>query len=176
MGEGDEPGLRGRLTRTVIFGNGGSGKSFVAAQLSSRLSLPVVHLDDLHWMPGQYGAPRDKAEVAELVRAEAEADRWIIEGVYGWLAKIALPRATALVWLDIAEAECVENIRRRGIQGGGSAADFEGLLTWVSEYRVRTNSNSYTGHEALYSGFEGEKFRLSSRDEIAVFLARVATP
>jgi len=26
---------------------------------------------------------------------------WIIEGVYGWLAEVALPRATALIWLDL---------------------------------------------------------------------------
>jgi adenylate kinase family enzyme len=169
-----DEGGRDRRTRILIVGNGGSGKSFVAKQVSSTLALPVVHLDDLHWMPGQYGVARDKQEVAELTRAEAEAERWIIEGVYGWLAKIALPRATTLVWLDIAEAECVDNIRRRGIQGGGSAADFEGLLKWVSEYRVRTNSNSYTAHEGLYPGFEGEKFRLTDRREVDAFLAEMA--
>jgi hypothetical protein len=34
--------------------------------------------------------------------ADATAEsKWIIEGVYGWLAELALPRATSLIWLDL---------------------------------------------------------------------------
>ncbi len=118
---------------------------------------------------------RDKQQAADLVAAAAQGDRWIIEGVYGWLAQIALPRASALLWLDLPDAECLAGLRQRGIQGGGSAADFEALLVWAAGYRHRTNSNSYLAHEKIFADFAGGKLRLTSRDAVSAFSEMPAT-
>jgi adenylate kinase family enzyme len=158
------------LTRTLIIGNGGSGKTWLAGQLEALSGLPVIHLDDLRWTPGQYGQPRDNQLVMDEVAQAAQAERWLMEGVFGWLAKVAIGRATQLIWLDLPEDECLANVRARGIQGGGSAADFEALLTWVSEYRLRDNSSCFAAHLRLYEAFEGEKARLLGRDEMEAFL------
>ena len=87
--------------RTVIIGNGGSGKSWLAEQLSRNLSVPAIDLDVIHWEPGGYNVVREKSLAIEMVRQAAKGPGWVIEGVYGWLARAALPNATALVWLDI---------------------------------------------------------------------------
>jgi adenylate kinase family enzyme len=134
--------------RTVIIGNGGSGKSWLAGELSRRLSTPATDLDSIHWQPGSYNVRRSEEAAVQMVQDAAEGERWVIEGVYGWLVRKALPRATALIWLDIEVDKCVANLRKRGPRGG-SNADFEKLISWAGEYRLRDNSNSFAGHERI---------------------------
>jgi adenylate kinase family enzyme len=158
------------LRRTLMIGNAGSGKTWLAGQLAALSGLPVIHLDDLRWTPGQYGKPRDNQLVMDEVARAAEAEAWLMEGVFGWLAKVAIGRATQLIWLDLPEDECLANVRARGIQGGGSDADFEALLTWVGEYRLRDNSSCFAAHLQLFEAFEGAKARLMGRNEMAGYL------
>ncbi len=130
------------------MGNGGSGKTWLARKLGDVLGHQVIHLDDLHWEPGNYGIARDRALRDKDVQRAAEADRWIMEGVYGQLVHMAMGRATTLIWLDLPEDECMANIRRRGIQGNGSQTRFQDLLQWVAEYRIRKNNwNSFDAHK-----------------------------
>lgn len=162
-----------RLQRILIIGNGGAGKTWLSRMLGERLGLPVTHLDDIRWQPGHYGIARDNAEVIEDTRRLSEADRWLMEGVYGWLAKILLPRTDLLVWLDVPEAECLDNIKIRGNQGGATDESFAELLDWVAGYRTRGGSSCHQMHLDLYEGFPGLKHRLPDRTSIGVFLAQV---
>ena len=154
------------LSRTVILGNGGSGKSWLAGRLARSLGSQAIDLDEVHWLPGGYNARRDPAEAGAAVRKRAAADRWIIEGVYGWLAAEALPRATALLLLDFPEDECVENVQARGTRRGGDEASHMALIAWIQEYRTRQNSNSFKGHSELFDAFTGPKARLKSRADL----------
>lgn len=158
------------LTRTLIIGNAGSGKTWLAGQLAALSGIPTIHLDDLRWTPGHYGKARDNQLAMDDVARAAEADAWLMEGVFGWLAKVAMPRATQLVWLDLPEDECLANVRARGIQGGGSEADFAALLTWIGEYRLRNNSSCFAAHLQLFEAFGGAKVRLLGRGDMEVFL------
>jgi adenylate kinase family enzyme len=75
--------------RIHIIGGPGSGKSFVAAELSRRLGVPAYDLDDLFWDSSSlgYGVRADTAERDRRLAAIVAQDGWIIEGVYyGWLA------------------------------------------------------------------------------------------
>jgi adenylate kinase family enzyme len=158
--------------RVLIIGNGGSGKTWLAKRMAERLCCSPVHLDDVHWEPGRYGIARDKAVVDADLRNIAAGPSWLIEGVYGWLANIAIQNATLLIFLDLSDEECLANIRDRGIQGGESAEDFHELLSWVAGYRFRHNNwNSFEAHDRLFSAYAGTKFRLSSRESIAAHLA-----
>jgi adenylate kinase family enzyme len=84
------------FTRTVIVGNGGSGKSWLAARLAAAVGASAVDLDEIHWLPGGFNARREPATAVKMVRAKAVEERWVVEGVYGWLANEALPRATVV--------------------------------------------------------------------------------
>ncbi|MET7243888.1 AAA family ATPase [Methylobacterium sp. EM32] len=154
--------------RWVILGNSGSGKSTLAARLGQALDRPVHDLDLVHWHPD--GAKRDEAEARARVAAIAATEAWIVEGVYGWLAEVALVRATRLIWLDIPWDACRAGLLARGLRRGMTVTDQDALLAWAQDYRTRTTSSSFTGHERLYRAFAGEKAHLRTRGEVDAFV------
>ncbi|MEZ5856652.1 MAG: AAA family ATPase [Hyphomicrobiaceae bacterium] len=158
---------------TMIIGNSGSGKSTLAQQLAVRMGLPVVALDDVHWDGADYRMKRDEGAARMLIGNAALRPRWIIEGVYGWLADVALPRATNLIWLDLPWEVCRAGLMQRGLRPGGATADQQALLRWAEDYWTRATSTSFSGHCALYEAFAGNKVRLRTRDEIQTLLAAV---
>src|SRR5258708_20126084 len=85
--------------RTVIIGNSGAGKSALAESLAALILVPVIDLDLLNWEGDSYGRKRDEDAARRMTLEVSAQPLWIIEGVYGWLAEVALPRATALIWL-----------------------------------------------------------------------------
>ncbi|GEB36050.1 hypothetical protein GLI01_00850 [Gluconacetobacter liquefaciens] len=152
--------------RTLIIGNAGSGKSWLAKQLAVLTSADHIELDELHWEPGGFNKRRARDDAISGVRIAARKDTWIIEGVFGWLAKEAVSEATLLLWLVIPEDECVANLRDRKIKSGEDDASGTALIDWCRQYRLRTNANSYLGHEAIYQGFGSQKKLIQSRGDM----------
>ena len=163
-------GLRMNLLRTLIVGNSGSGKSWLAERIANRMGSPCIDLDSIHWLPGGYNVARERNEALQLLRDAAKADRWVIEGIYGSLVNEIRTESTALIWLCLDEVECVENIRQRGIRRGGDAASFAALLDWASTYRSRQGSSSYIGHQKLFDDYGADKRVLRSRNAVTAFL------
>ena len=164
--------MRSDIQRVLIIGNSGSGKSWLARQLAEKIALPVTDLDNLNWEPGGYVKARAKEAVLQDALAIARETRWIMEGVYGWIADSVAAYATHIIWLTPAPAECVANIKARGVRNSGSAADFAALLEWAVAYETRTGSSCYQGHLAVFAKKGAAKrVRLSSRDEMNQFLS-----
>ena len=42
------------MERVMIIGCGGAGKSTLARKLGEKTGLPVVHLDQIYWEPGNW--------------------------------------------------------------------------------------------------------------------------
>ncbi len=99
-----------------------------------------------------------------MVEAAAAREAWIIEGVYGWLAEVALPRTTDLVWLDLPWAVCREALMAREVSTS-RPEDRQELLTWAEAYWDRDTSSSFAGHERIFENFAGRKSRMRSRNE-----------
>ena len=165
---------RAEFSRTLVIGNSGSGKSWLASRLAAATGSSATDLDEIVWVPGGYGVKRDEHLAVELVRRVAQQPSWVIEGVYGWLAQEAVGCASALAWLDIPESECIKSLRQRGLRRGGDAGSFEELLAWTSEYRERNTSSSYSGHQRLFQVFEGLRLHLQSRDDVYRLVAELA--
>jgi adenylate kinase family enzyme len=140
---------RREIARTVILGNSGSGKSWLAEEFALLIGNPTTDLDLIHWLPGGFNARRDPGLAIAVARDVAADENWTIEGAYGWLAEQVLPRATALIHLDIDEEECASNVRARGIRRGSDEVAFSELLDWVANYRMRQSANSLAGHTSL---------------------------
>jgi adenylate kinase family enzyme len=156
--------------RTLIIGNSGSGKSSLAERLGALFHAPIVDLDLIHWKDNGFGAKQDEDAARQKVADLAATERWVIEGVYGWLAEVAVPRATALIWLDISWDVCREGVLARGLRRGGSATDFADLLKWAEAYWNRQTPTSFKGHQRLFEAFGAAKLRVQSREEADRFL------
>jgi adenylate kinase family enzyme len=160
------------LTRTLIIGNSGSGKSWMAQRLTEQLRVPWTDLDRIHWLSDEHSIPRPRAEALAMARIAAEQERWGIEGGYGWIISEIIQRATALIWLCVDDDECIANIRRR------EANDDERLvamLEWAGSYRARDDSSGFAAHQRLFEGFTGSKVRLHDRVEIAGFATQITS-
>jgi uridine kinase len=157
----------------LIVGNSGSGKSWLSRELGERLRIAAIDLDSIHWEPEGFEVARDKDAARLAVRQIAARENWIIEGVYGWLAREAASRATTLIWLDIPVEECLENLRLRGARSPGEVESFAALLAWAADYPHRETSSSQKGHEEIFMSFSGCRARLCSRDRVREFLAAV---
>jgi len=79
--------------RTVIVGNSGSGKTWLAKRIGEKRSTQVIHLDDIFWLPGGFNEKRSSSEVLCLVNSKKAESDWIVEGVFGDLAKQFLSSA-----------------------------------------------------------------------------------
>jgi adenylate kinase family enzyme len=97
--------------RVWIVGPPGSGKSTLADRLGSRLSCPVVHLDEIHWLPGW--KTRDPWEFLDLTDAATAGPAWVVEGNYEVVRRPFLPRADLAIWLDLPLFLCLWRILRR---------------------------------------------------------------
>ncbi|TNM62667.1 AAA family ATPase [Aliirhizobium smilacinae] len=161
--------------RIAIMGNGGSGKTWLAKKLSLCLDRAPVHLDDVYWQPGPHGIARDKSIVIEEIRQLSHTSKWLMEGVYGWLIDVVLPRTTLLIFLDLPEDACIANVRSRGKQRGESDESFDELIDWVSKYRERRNNwNSFESHSLMFEQFSNEKVRLRSRTELTDYAEKLS--
>ena len=99
------------MQRLLVIGSPGAGKSTLARALAARSGLPLVHLDQLHWLPGWTERNRDESR-AELAGVLAQ-DRWIIDGNYGSILAMRLARADTVVWLDYPTHLCFWRVLKR---------------------------------------------------------------
>jgi hypothetical protein len=88
------------MTRVVVLGATGAGKSILAQRLAARLGAEYVELDALFWDAGWTPAAPDVFR-ARVERATA-GPRWVVAGNYGRVRDLPWPRADTIVWLDHA--------------------------------------------------------------------------
>jgi adenylate kinase family enzyme len=87
--------------RILVKGGSGAGKSTLARELASRLEVPLVELDALHWGPKWTAATA--GELRDRVQAALDDSRgWVVDGNYeAKLGTVVLDRGDLIVWLDL---------------------------------------------------------------------------
>ena len=129
--------------RTLVIGNSGSGKSSLAEGLGALIHAPVFDLDLIHWKDDGFGTKQDEDMARQKVADLAATQRWVIEGVYGWLPKSQCQEQRPLCGLDVPWDVCREGLLARGLRCGETEADFAELLGWAEAYR-----ESLKGHRS----------------------------
>lgn len=99
------------MQRVLIIGPCGAGKSALARTLGSRLSLPVIHIDQLNWQPGWIES--DKADLANKIAAAAAGEHWVIDGNYSDTLAERLSRTDTVIYLDFPISLCLWRVVRR---------------------------------------------------------------
>jgi len=128
-----------------IIGGPGSGKSFLAKELSKRYGIPRYDLDDLFWEndTGRYGVKRDPQERDALLEQILQKKDWIIEGVYyAWCGR-CFEDADKIYLLDVPRHQARHRIIRRFVRRKLALEDgkretlrsVSDLLKWADHYR-----------------------------------------
>ena len=146
------------MQRILVIGSSGTGKSTLARQLASKLALPVIHLDKEYWLPGWVAPEPDawQTRVEELVAREA----WVMDGNYSGTFAVRVPRADAIVWLDLPRriffpravwriAKGYGRVRPDLPPGCPEKIDLEFLFKWVWTYPTRSRPRTLSLLETL---------------------------
>ena len=163
------------MKRILIFGNSGSGKTWLASRLSSK-GKQYISLDDIFWVPSGYNEKRSTLEISQEIRRIKDSTGWVVEGVFGELLGELISIADMVVFLDLSWEKCEENLLRRGSESSKqldklqAETNFQELINWASDYANRNTKSSYIFHKLLYEQFEREKYILSCRKEVNQFL------
>ncbi len=170
------------LRRTLIIGNSGSGKTYLATKLAEQLQSEVIHFDQLFWEPGSFEKKRPKEVVLEENKTLSMSKSWIMEGVFGSLAAAALSNTTTLIYLSHTWDDCKIALLDRGCQPEKQSnletaeKNFAELLTWAADYEFRENSGSRKGHLNLFEPFSGFKLQLHNRSEANDLISSLSFP
>ena len=108
------------MKRVLIIGCGGSGKSTLARALGDKTGLPVVHLDQIFWEPGNWQhLPREEFDQRILKLMEQET--WILDGNYDRTLPMRLSRCDTVIYLDFNRFTCIFGWLKRVIAHWGTA-------------------------------------------------------
>jgi adenylate kinase family enzyme len=98
------------VTRVIVLGCAGSGKSSFARRLSERTGAPLIDLDALWRAQGEANLDRFRETLAQLHDGES----WISDGNFSVATfDIRLPHADLVVWLDRSRLVCAWRAVRR---------------------------------------------------------------
>lgn len=108
------------MERVMIIGCGGSGKSTLARILGEKTGLPVVHLDQIWWAPGNW-QHMDREEFDTILKAEVEKPRWILDGNFNRTLEMRLENCDTVIYLDYNRMVCLVSWLKRVISHWGKA-------------------------------------------------------
>jgi adenylate kinase family enzyme len=169
------------MQRILVIGSPGAGKSTLARRLAGRLNLPLIHLDREYFGPGWTTPPR--AEWRERVKALAARPAWVMDGNYASTFDIRVPRATAVVWLDLPRWQCALSVlwrvarnygRPRPDLGTAGPERFDwSFMRWIWSYPEKMRPKTIRMLERLRP--DQRVYVLHSRSDITALEAALTT-
>ena len=106
------------MERIMIIGCGGSGKSTLARALGEKTGLPVVHLDQIWWAPGNW-QHMEREDFERRLMEEMEKPRWILDGNFRRTMEMRLEKCDTVIYLDFNRLACLGSWMGRVIKNWG---------------------------------------------------------
>lgn len=107
------PSLESFGPRIMICGTSNTGKSTLAHAIGRKRELPVVHLDQLRFLPGTDWQDRPEGEFQAVHDEAILGERWVMEGNYSRYFPQRIARATGILLLiDNRFANFARYVRR----------------------------------------------------------------
>jgi adenylate kinase family enzyme len=166
----------GHKMKSIIIGNSGSGKTWLANNLASIFSIPIIHFDEIFWKPGGFDEPRKSEDIENMIEQSKLSDSWIGEGVFGDIAERYIKDTQTLIWLDLPWNVCLDRLEKRGSESKRhmnreqSEKGLTELIKWASQYYERQSKSSYFGHSKIFNDFDKTKIRLKSEHEVTQYI------
>lgn len=139
------------MERILLIGCGGSGKSTLARQMGAKLSIPVLHLDQLWWKPGWVES--DREEFDAKLAAETEKPQWIMDGNFNRTLPMRLAKCDTVIYLDFNRFVCLWSVvkrvasnlgKTRPDMGDGCPERFDlQFMKWIWNYNKKNRANNY---------------------------------
>ena len=167
------------MERILIIGCGGAGKSTLAKKLGEKTGLPVVHLDQIYWSPGNW-QHLEKDEFDALLTQELQKPRWILDGNFNRTFELRLERCDTVIFLDFNRFTCLFGWLKRVITNWGVARvdmapgcnewfDLE-FAKWIWNFN-KLNRNRYI---KLLNESDGKSvYILRNRRQVRKFLTQI---
>ena len=108
------------MERVLIIGCGGSGKSTLALKLGKKTGLPVVHLDQIYWSPGNWEHLK-KEDFDRILKMVLEKTSWILDGNFNRTLELRLEKCDTVIYLDFSRAQCIMGWLKRVVTNWGAA-------------------------------------------------------
>ena len=167
------------MERVMIIGCGGAGKSTLARKLGEKTGLPVVHLDQIWWAPGDW-KHLEREEFDRLLHIETEKPRWILDGNFNRTLELRLEKCDTVIYLDYPRIVCLKNWMGRVIKNWGHARiDMaEGCNEWFDPEMARWiwefNKKNRARYHELLRNLDGVQVHIfHSRREAEKFLKNI---
>ncbi|MGI4851738.1 MAG: hypothetical protein ACRYGR_07330 [Janthinobacterium lividum] len=160
----------------IIIGTSGSGKTWTGKTLSKLCNIPIFHMDQIWWEPGNFNRVRSVQNIEKDMENIVCQKEWILEGVFGMIAEKAAPFATHLLWLNLTWHDCRTNIMARGPQFSQPSTieeqniALENLIEWASTHYSRDEKNSEKFFKDIFNEFSHEKICIYNRDQVKEYL------
>lgn len=159
--------------RICVMGPSNSGKSTLAAAIGRARGLPVVHLDQLHHLPGTDWVPRPAADFAALHDAAIAGAHWVIDGNYSRLMTARLARATGVIALDLSTVRSLWRYFRRTLferDRVGNLAGGRERIKWEMIHHIAVATPPRSRRQAAMLGTLGlPSIRLADPRALAAF-------
>ncbi|MGH3585742.1 MAG: adenylate kinase [Pseudonocardia sp.] len=111
MTSGPQEQAQHPVSRILIYGVTGSGKTTLARRMGESTGLPWHSVDDLTWEPGWVAVPFD--EQRRRIEEICAGEEWILDTAYGAWREIPLDRAQLIVALDYPRLLSLSRLVRR---------------------------------------------------------------
>ena len=164
------------MERIMIIGCGGAGKSTLARQLGEKLNLPVVHLDQIWWAPGNW-QHISREEFDAQMMAEMEKTRWILDGNFNRTIERRLEKCDTVIYLDMPRIVCLKNWIGRVVKNWGYARPdmAPGCGEWfdpeMARWIRRFNRDNRRRYYELLNNLENKQvYILKNRQAVKAFL------
>lgn len=99
------------MSKIIVIGSPGSGKSFFSKKLKSILNIPLYHLDMIYHRPD--GTHITKEEFDEKLKDIFKEENWIMDGNYQRTLEMRMKECDTVFLLDFPTEVCIDGAESR---------------------------------------------------------------